>query len=72
MLSNIKEAYYKNNDYFLNWGDEVCRQKNRIIILDQFERALKLSNLKSNINKIKFCKKENYHWYKKKKIYMTY
>lgn len=58
LLSNIKGAYYKNNDYFLNWGDEVCRQKNRIIILDQFERALKLSNLKSNINKISSVRKK--------------
>lgn len=69
LLSNIKEAYYKNNDYFLNWGDEVCRQKNRIIILDQFERALKLSNLKSNINKISSVRKKIIIGIKKENLY---
>ena len=45
--------------------------KNRIIILDQFERALKLSNLKSNINKISSVRKKIIIGIKKK-IYMTY
>lgn len=60
LLSKIKEksaAYYKNNDYFLKWGEEVCRQKNEVIILDQFERALKLCNLNDNIRMILSARK---------------
>lgn len=44
ILHQMKDAYYKNNDYFLEWGESACNQQKRIVILDQFERALTMSN----------------------------
>lgn len=48
----IKNAYYKENDYFLKWGEDICNRKDKVIILDQFERALPLPNLMENMQQI--------------------
>lgn len=44
LLKELKDksegAYYKNNNYFENWKNEAEKETGRLVILDQFERAL--------------------------------
>lgn len=52
LLKKIESSYYKDNKYFLRWGEEVTEENEDIVVLDQFERALLLPNRKGEIEQV--------------------
>ena len=58
LVEMLKKKYYIDNNYFNRWGENILKSKEKIIVLDQFERALLLPNVKRNIEEIKKSNKK--------------